>query len=221
VILRGPDEKSQVAKRRTYLGVYSMPNDEGSLVIRDVIPDTPAERAGLKRNDVILSFAGKTPKTSEELAADIRSRKPGEKVEVRIRREGNEMALAIPLGEAPEDEVIAQGVMPVTPGQHDLWVKEGESFVAKGDLAERNKELAAQAREMAAQQREMAKEMATQQREMAKDIAAQQREFTKRQEREVAELHKQVADLQAQLSKLSSELASMRDLIAKLKQQQR
>jgi serine protease Do len=50
------------------------------VTISDVTAGSPAEQAGLKVGDTIVSVDGKTVKNGDELVADIASRKPGSKV---------------------------------------------------------------------------------------------------------------------------------------------
>jgi serine protease Do len=52
------------------------------ITIADVTPGSPAEQAGLKVGDTIVSVDGKDVKTGDELVADIASRKPGSKVPI-------------------------------------------------------------------------------------------------------------------------------------------
>jgi predicted metalloprotease with PDZ domain len=68
-----------------YLGVRPVEHQPvGSLgvVISSVAPGGPADRAGLKPNDAIVSIGGRELKTSQDLQAAIASRKAGETVEV-------------------------------------------------------------------------------------------------------------------------------------------
>ena len=52
------------------------------VTISDVTPGSPAEGAGLKVGDTIVSVDGKPVKNGDELVADIAARKPGSKVAV-------------------------------------------------------------------------------------------------------------------------------------------
>jgi serine protease Do len=58
------------------------------ITIADVTSGSPAEQAGLKVGDTIVSVDGKDVKTGDELVADIASRKPGTKVPLGFVRNG-------------------------------------------------------------------------------------------------------------------------------------
>ena len=56
--------------------------------IEVVAPATPAARAGLEEGDVIVSFDGEKITNTVELAARIRKRQPGDRVTLKILRDG-------------------------------------------------------------------------------------------------------------------------------------
>ncbi|HXF35561.1 MAG TPA: trypsin-like peptidase domain-containing protein [Actinomycetota bacterium] len=62
---------------------YGLPVDAGALVL-EVAPGGPAARAGLQRGDVIVGFGGRPVEGSDGLGALIRSRRPGDRVEVAV-----------------------------------------------------------------------------------------------------------------------------------------
>jgi serine protease Do len=61
---------------------------QGGITISSVVAGSPAERAGLKVGDTIVSVDGKPVKTGDELVADIAGRKPGSKVALGYYRSG-------------------------------------------------------------------------------------------------------------------------------------
>ncbi|MGH9504564.1 MAG: Do family serine endopeptidase [Terriglobales bacterium] len=58
------------------------------VTVSDVTAGSPAEQAGLKVGDTIVSIDGKNVKNGDELVADIASRKPGSKITVGFIRNG-------------------------------------------------------------------------------------------------------------------------------------
>ena len=81
--------------------VFGIPDAEGSLV-KEVLPDYPAAKAGLKRGDVIREFDGKKVKNNYDLQTLVARANPGETVPLKIIRNKKEMQLKIKIGEAPE-----------------------------------------------------------------------------------------------------------------------
>ena len=61
---------------------------QSGITIADVVANSPADRAGLKIGDTIVSVDGKPVKNGDELVADIASRKPGSKVSLGYVRGG-------------------------------------------------------------------------------------------------------------------------------------
>lgn len=93
------DLKTKGSVTRGWLGVliqkitpemsvpFGLPNTEGALV-GDVVKDSPADRAGIRRGDVIVEFDGKKVTSMEELPKLVAVAKPGRDAEVVIIREG-------------------------------------------------------------------------------------------------------------------------------------
>src|SRR5207245_929535 len=71
---------------------------EAGVRVTKVTPESPAASAGLKAEDVILSLAGQPTQDTESLQNAIGQHKPGEVVEIRVRRDGQEMDLKATLG---------------------------------------------------------------------------------------------------------------------------
>ena len=95
---------------RGWLGVYiqrltpetaeslGIPGRRGALV-SDVTSGGPAEKAGIRSGDVIVAFNGKEIKDEHDLPQAVASTKPGKAVNVRLLREGKEMAIAVTIAE--------------------------------------------------------------------------------------------------------------------------
>ena len=65
------------------------------VTVSNVIPGTPADQAGLKVGDTIVSVDGKPVKDGDELVADIASRKPGSKVNLGVVRNGKKQETTV------------------------------------------------------------------------------------------------------------------------------
>jgi hypothetical protein len=64
----------------------------------DVGEGSPAALAGLRRGDVLISFDGKPIKTLYDFTFALQSKRPGDKVEVIVLREGQQVKVSVELG---------------------------------------------------------------------------------------------------------------------------
>lgn len=99
---------------RGYLGVVVQPLSEelaqsfgldrphGALV-SEVVKDSPAERAGIKRGDVILRFGGQAIDERNDLPKIVASSKVGKTVDVLVFRDGRERELKVQVGKLSEE----------------------------------------------------------------------------------------------------------------------
>ena len=80
------------------------------VIVSKVQKDSPAEKAGLKEEDVILSFNGQKIDNSVELSTRVAGTSPETNVNLEILRDGNEKSISLKLGElTPEKTQLAQG----------------------------------------------------------------------------------------------------------------
>lgn len=77
---------------RGYLGVTTEQR-RGTVRLRQVVPGTAAEAAGLRRGDVILEFDDNQIRSPRQFSSTIGRRKPGDKVKLKVRRRGEELIL--------------------------------------------------------------------------------------------------------------------------------
>jgi len=72
---------------------------EDGATISGVTADSPAEEAGLREGDVIVSIDGQRVANGIELIVEIRARLPGDEVELRYERDGEEQDVVVTLAE--------------------------------------------------------------------------------------------------------------------------
>lgn len=82
-----------------FIGVQGS-SEEDRAVVGGVIKGSPADRAGIKVNDVIIKFGDNEIRTFDALVIAVRIHRPGEKIVVTIQRDGEELALTIKIGRA-------------------------------------------------------------------------------------------------------------------------
>ena len=108
---------------RGYLGVGIQDVDEGlaesfgldkagGVLITEVQDDTPASRAGIKSQDVIVKLDGTDLKDTQDLRNRIAQTIPGTTVALGIVRDGKPIELQAKIGEQPADFGIASRSMP-------------------------------------------------------------------------------------------------------------
>ncbi len=86
---------------RGWLGV-SVDESEGRVEVAVVEPKSPAEAAKIKVGDVIVALDGKELLNGGALSQEIRSRKPGDEVVIKVEREGKPVEAKVKLGEYSE-----------------------------------------------------------------------------------------------------------------------
>ena len=94
-----------------YLGVSVMRSaaDPAAIEVEEVIPESPAARAGLKMADRLLEVNRESLIDDSHFAAIVRQRAPGDLITIKIRRGDLERVLEVKLGQKPaEAELEAQ-----------------------------------------------------------------------------------------------------------------
>jgi serine protease DegQ len=82
-------------------GSFDLPVEEGALV-QSVSEGSPAARAGLRAGDVIVELGGDSIRTVEDLYSAIRSRDPGDAVELTVVRDGERRTVEVTLARLPQ-----------------------------------------------------------------------------------------------------------------------
>jgi len=84
--------------------------DAEGVLVSDVIEDSAAEKAGLKRQDVIVELNGQPMQSANQLRIRIGLLKPGTQVELVVLRDGKRETFAVTLGQrAPARQMISAG----------------------------------------------------------------------------------------------------------------
>lgn len=86
---------------------FDLKNDQGALV-GEVMPHSPAAKAGLQSGDVILQFNGKPVLDTRHLQLEVAGTAPGEKVPVRIWREGSAKTVEVVVNELENEGNVAK-----------------------------------------------------------------------------------------------------------------
>jgi Do/DeqQ family serine protease len=108
---------------RGWLGVEIRPVDEAiarqfrlqgtkGVLINNVLKNSPADRAGLKRGDVIVGFEGKRIEGVRDLQTATAQTEPKKNVDVTVIRGGKEMTLPLVTGEMRQEEEASAAPRP-------------------------------------------------------------------------------------------------------------
>lgn len=103
-----------LASARAWLGVYTQEvtsdlrdaldlSSDGALV-SSVVTGSPADRAGLRKGDVIVSVEGRGIDSPADLTERIGDARPGDSVSLGIVRKGDRLTLSVRLAERQNDE---------------------------------------------------------------------------------------------------------------------
>ncbi|MFQ5923330.1 MAG: S1C family serine protease [Anaerolineales bacterium] len=80
----------------------------GALII-EVVPDSPAEEAGLKEGDIIRAVDGAKVNEDHPLAELIGSYEPGEQIKLTVVRDGHRITVDVKLGARPGGSSLERG----------------------------------------------------------------------------------------------------------------
>jgi serine protease Do len=110
-------------------GSLGLSEVKGALVSA-VSEGSPAEKAGLKRGDVITEINGQAVKDSNSLRNTVSRLKPGSTVSLELLRGGQEKQVSVKLAEMPrtaKDDSSGSGAPSGTPGALGLALQPGDS----------------------------------------------------------------------------------------------
>lgn len=124
-----------------YLGVYleevtpdrmkelRLKEERGAMVMK-VVADSPAEKSGLKENDVIVSFNGRRVDSVRELQRLLSETPPDRSVQIEVIRAGSRQTLATTLAKHS-----FQSFKPFGPGLDEKFTKQNEEAMKRAEEA--------------------------------------------------------------------------------------
>lgn len=81
---------------------FNLKENKGTL-ISDIVENSPADKAGLKRGDIILEYNGKKTEEPYILRNMVANTLPGEEHQLKISRDNKTMTVKVIIGELPSD----------------------------------------------------------------------------------------------------------------------
>jgi serine protease Do len=87
--------------------------DNKGVLLSEVMPDSPAAKAGLQSGDIMLEFQGKRMEAPADLQRAVGLTSPGSTAKVKVWRDSSEKSVEVKIGEAPDEQREARA----TPGR--------------------------------------------------------------------------------------------------------
>jgi len=97
-------EMAEHLQNKGWVGIEIDRQEDGTLLVTRVFPDSPAERSELRKGDLILALNGVSYATAsrDEMAAAYKKKEPGSTITYTVRRGDEELEVPITLAKVPE-----------------------------------------------------------------------------------------------------------------------
>ncbi len=89
-----------------YAKALDLDKDTKGAMIMDVIPDSAADKAGLKRYDIVVEFEGKPVEKSNQFLNRVAMLSPDTKIDMVVLRDGKRKTFTVKLGKRPPEGEI-------------------------------------------------------------------------------------------------------------------
>jgi len=106
---------AQQEQEKPWLGVYFVRSSDG-VTIAYVIADSPADKADLKRGDVIKAVNGTAVETPQEFRDQLDVKNVGDTISLSISRDGQTQDVSVTLEARPEPLPVANPLLPELEG---------------------------------------------------------------------------------------------------------
>jgi serine protease Do len=77
--------------------------DESGVLVSDTTENGPADKAGIKRGDIIIEYDGRRVEEPYQIRNMVANNAPGEEHTLKVMREGNPLTITVVIGELPVD----------------------------------------------------------------------------------------------------------------------
>jgi serine protease Do len=106
-LFAGPGAQIGVTVRDAEPADQGRQQPQAGVIIDDVRRDSPAEKAGLKRGDVVVEFDGERVRSAQQFARLVRESLPGRAVNATVVRKGRRTVVSVvPTADRPPDVFI-------------------------------------------------------------------------------------------------------------------
>ncbi|HBH30109.1 MAG: Do family serine endopeptidase [Desulfofustis sp. PB-SRB1] len=106
-------------------------DEAAGALVTDVTKDSPAEKAGIERGDIITNFGGAGIEDSHDLPAVVAATPVNEEVEVIVMRDGAEKSLMITVGKLAGDDIEVAGADDSAKGKWGMQLHELDESITK------------------------------------------------------------------------------------------
>jgi S1-C subfamily serine protease len=96
------EKRLDAPAQRGFMGILFEVND-ASAQVTEVLPGGPAERAGIQAGDVVVKIGKTEIKSESDLRNAVGRSKPGDKIDVVIKRGEKEQTIQVTLGKMDDD----------------------------------------------------------------------------------------------------------------------
>lgn len=118
-------------ENRAMLGVTTEGHDKGA-EIKSITSESAAEKAGLKKGDILIKIDDKNIESTDDVTEAIRAHKPGEKVNITYLREGKEQKTSAELGKWKGIKMNAVTMPRISEQFNGMYTPEGRAFNMEG-----------------------------------------------------------------------------------------
>ena len=80
-----------------------LPETEGALIVQ-VLPNSPAAAAGIRRGDVVISVEGQAIRSASDLQAAVEKKKVGDRLSLELLRQQQKRQIQVQLAEIPQQQ---------------------------------------------------------------------------------------------------------------------